>query len=154
MSPLEQIQDFLDHKRVAVVGVSRQRGDFSRGLFREFMARGYDMVPVHPAAQEIEGRPCYQRLQDIQPPVDGVLIMTPPEVTAKLVNDCAQAGVKRVWMFRGVGRGAATANTVNACEDQGMSVIAGECPYMFFPRGGWVHRFHGLVRKIRGAYPE
>ena len=44
MSPIEQIQDFLDHKRVAMVGVSRESQDFSRGLFREFVNRGYDMV--------------------------------------------------------------------------------------------------------------
>ena len=62
MSSIEQIQDFLDHKRVAVVGVSRESRDFSRGLFREFVKRGYDMVPVNPDSKEIEGRQCYQHL--------------------------------------------------------------------------------------------
>ncbi len=39
MSSLEQIQDFLDHKRIALVGVSRQPNDFSRSMFREFVNR-------------------------------------------------------------------------------------------------------------------
>jgi predicted CoA-binding protein len=151
---MEQIQDFLDHKRIALVGVSRQPTDFSRSVFREFLNRGYDMVPVNPDVLDVEGRTCYAHLQDIQPPVDGVLFMTPPEVTAQLVPDCQAAGVKRVWMFRGAGHGAASNNTVVACEEQGMSVIPGECPFMFLPGTSWFHRFHGFVRKIRGAYPE
>ncbi len=102
----------------------------------------------------MEGRACYARLQDIQPPVDGVLFMTPPTVTAQLVADCQASGVKRVWMFHGAGQGAASNNTVVACEEQGMSVIPGECPFMFLPGTSWFHRFHGFVRKIRGSYPE
>jgi hypothetical protein len=27
-------------------------------------------------------------------------------------------------------------------------VIAGECPLMFFRDAGWIHRFHGWVRRI------
>ena len=154
MSSMEQIQDFLDHKRIALVGVSRQPTDFSRSVFREFLHRGYDMVPVNPDVQEVDGRPCFRRLQDIQPPVDGALFMTPPAVTAQLVPDCKEAGVKRVWMFRGGGHGAATSNTVAACEEQGMSVVPGECPFMFLPGSSFIHRAHGFLRKIRGAYPE
>src|ERR1039457_2588406 len=145
MPSMEQIQDFLDHKRIALVGVSRQPNDFSRSVFREFLHRGYDMVPVNPDVPEVDGRACYRRLPDIQPPA---------EVTAQLVPDCKEAGVKRVWMFRGAGPGAATANTVVACEEQGMSVIPGECPFMFLPGSSFIHRAHGFLRKIRGAYPE
>ena len=46
------------------------------------------MVPVNPDVLEVEGRACYARLHDIQPPVVGVLFMTPPTVTAQLVADC------------------------------------------------------------------
>ena len=151
---LDQIEDFLRQKRVALVGVSTHPTDFSRVLFREFLYRGYDMVPVHPGEAEIEGRHCYSHLRDIQPPVDGALFMTPPEVTAQLVEECAEAGIKRVWMFRGAGTGAATANTVARCEDKGMTVIPGECPFMFLPKTSWFHRIHGWVRKMRGTYPE
>jgi hypothetical protein len=151
---MEQIQDFLNHKRIALVGVSHEPKDFSRSVFREFLHHGYDMVPVNPDVPEVEGRTCYRRLQDIQPPVDGVLFMTPPAVTAQLVPDCKAAGVKRAWMFRGVGHGAATNNTVVECEEQGMSVIPGECPFMFLPGPSFIHRAHGFLRRIRGTYPE
>ena len=63
MSSMEQIQDFLDHKRIALVGVSRQPNDFSRSMFREFLNRGYDMVPVNPDLPEVEGHHCYAHVQ-------------------------------------------------------------------------------------------
>jgi predicted CoA-binding protein len=89
-----------------MVGVSRRPEDFSRLLFREFLDRGYDTVPVNPDTEKVEGRACFARLADVQPPVEDVLLMTAPAVTDCLVRECAEAGVKRVWMFRGTGRGA------------------------------------------------
>jgi predicted CoA-binding protein len=154
MTSLQEIQDFLDLKRFAFVGVSRQPKDFSRMLFREFLARGYQAVPVNPDASEIEGQPCFARLQEIQPPVEGVLFMTAPAVTDTLVRECPGAGIKHVWMYRAGGVGAATPDAIGFCESNGMGVIPGECPFMFLPGGAWYHRFHGLVKKIAGSYPR
>jgi len=154
VTSMQQIHDFLDLKRFAFVGVSRQPKDFSRMLFREFVARGYQAVPVNPDANEIDGQPCFARLQEIQPPVEEVLFMTAPAVTETLVRDCPAAGIKRVWMYRGGGAGAATPGAIRFCESQGIGVIPGECPFMFLPGGAWFHRFHGLVKKIAGSYPR
>ena len=153
MTSLNQIEDFLGRKRFAVVGVSRGRQDFSRAVFREFLKRGYDPVPVNPEAAEIEGLPCFAHVQDIQPPVDAALLMTSPTVTNTVVRDCAASGVTRVWMHRGGGQGAVSDSAVAFCESKGISVIPGECPFMFLPGTSWFHRAHGLVRKITGAYP-
>lgn len=154
MTSMECIQDFLGQKRIAVVGVSRTQGDFSRTLFREFRERGYEAIPVNPDVSEIEGQPCYARVQDIQPPVDGALLMTSPAITAKVVQDCADAHVNRIWMHRGGGKGAVNDDAVAFCHSHGMSVIPGECPFMFLPNGAWFHQFHGLLKKISGSYPR
>jgi predicted CoA-binding protein len=154
MTEMRLIRDFLAQKRIAVVGVSRRPKDFSRALFRELQRRGYDAVPVHPDAEEIEDAPCFANIQDVDPPVDAVLFMTPPAVTESLVQDCADAGIKRVWMYRGGGTGAVAPAAVKFCESRGIAVIAGECPFMFLPQTGLVHRIHGLVRKITGSYPK
>lgn len=154
MPKMEQIRDFLGQRRFAIIGISRQRGDFSRALFREFVSRGYEAVPVNPGTGQIDDRRCFARLEDIEPPIDSVLLMTAPAVTARLVRDCAAVGIKRIWMFRGGGQGAVDAEAVQFCESSGISVIAGECPLMFLPGRGLVHRLHGFVRKIAGTYPR
>jgi predicted CoA-binding protein len=156
---MERVQDFLSQKRLAFVGVSRQPKDYSRALYREFGARGYDAVPVNPAIAEIEGRRCFARVQDIDPVPDGVVVMTSPAVAEQVVGDCIRAGVKRIWMRRAIGKGSVSPQTIGECEAHGVSVISGECPFMFLKGdyqqgGGWVHRFHGFVKKITGSYPS
>jgi predicted CoA-binding protein len=154
MSSMALVQDFLGQKRLAVVGVSRKPDDFSRKLFCELRDRGYDVVPVNPEVDEIDGKKCFAHLQDVQPPVDGALLMTSPAVSDRVVEECARAGIGRVWMYRAGGAGAVSSQAMRFCESHGISVIPGECPLMFLPQGHWFHRLHGLVRKITGRYPR
>jgi uncharacterized protein len=154
MATLDQIKAFLAVKRLAIAGVSRNPKDFSRLLLREFLQRGYDVVPVHPGAGEIEGRACFARLQDVVPPVEAVLLMTSPTATEQVVRDCAEAGVKQVWMYRARGAGAVSREAVGYCESRGIEVVAGECPMMFFPGAQFFHHVHGFIRQITGRYPR
>ena len=101
---LETIEEFLAQKRIAMIGISRDPKDFSASLFSELQRRGCDVVPVNPKAWEGMGRPCFARVQDIQPPVDGALLMTTPEVTDAVISDCAAGGVRRLWVYRAGGK--------------------------------------------------
>jgi predicted CoA-binding protein len=151
---LETIEDFLSQKRIAIVGISREPKDFSVSLFDELCHRGYDVVPVNPSASEIHGRRCFARVQDIQPPVDAALLMTPPEVTNAVVKDCAEAGIHRVWMYRAGGNGAVSPEAVLFCRENNIQVVPGQCPFMFWRDAGTGHRLHGFIRKITGRYPR
>jgi uncharacterized protein len=151
---LEIIEDFLAQKRIAMVGISRDPGSDSGRLFEELRGRGYDVVPVNPNTAELQGRRCFARVQDIQPPVEGALVMTTPDVTETVVNDCAEAGIRRVWMYRGIGKGSVSEKAVSFCEERRMRVVPGQCPFMFLPEAAGFHRFHGFVRKIMGRYPR
>ena len=151
---LEIIDEFLAQKRVAVVGISRERKNFSVTMCEELCRRGYDVVPVNPNASEILGRPCFARVQDIQPPVEAALLMTSPEVTDAVVKDCAEAGIHRIWMYRATGKGAVSRPAVQFCRERGIQVVPGQCPFMFWRDAGAGHRLHGLFRKIAGRYPR
>ena len=154
MTTLAEVCDFLSRNRLAVVGVSRNPRDFSRSLFREFANRGYDVVPVHPGVAEIDGRPCFARVREISPPVEAAVLLTSPAVTNQVVQDCAEAGVRRVWMYRATGRGAVSPEAVDFCKSKGMTVVAGECPFLFFPSAGFPHSWHACWRKVTGRYPH
>ncbi len=154
-SSLTMIRNFLSHRRLAIIGISRNPKEFSSHVFYEFSKHGYDVVPVNPRATSIQGRECFARAQDIWPPVQAALLMTPPMITGAVVRDCAEAGIKWIWMYRGAERaGAATDGAVHYCLQMGMQVIAGQCPLMFLPKTGTVHRLHGWFRKITGRYPR
>ena len=153
MTVRQRIDDFLGQRRLAMAGVSRNPKDFSRMLFREFRKRGYEMVPVHPVASEIEGLPCFRRFGEIEPPVDGVLLMTPASLTQSLVEECASARIPRVWMYRAVGRGAVDERAVTFCEQNGIEVIPGYCPFLFFEKTALIHRLHGALLRLTGRFP-
>jgi uncharacterized protein len=151
---LETIEDFLAQKRIAMAGISRDPANFSVKLFEELCRRGYDVVPVNPNVAEVQGRHCFARVQDIQPPVEAALLMTSPEATGAVVKDCAEAGIGRVWMYRAGGKGAVSPQAVEFCRERGIRVVPGECPFMFLADTAGFHRFHGFIRKITGRYPR
>src|SRR5690242_1961861 len=103
---IADIRDFLAQKRIAFVGISRNPHDFSSSLFDELYRRGYDVVPVNPNAAEIRGRRCFGSVNEIQPPVDGALLMTNAATAEAVVQDCVDAGVSRIWLYRAGGEGA------------------------------------------------
>ena len=85
---LETIEAFLAQKRIAMIGISRERKSISVALFEELSRCGYDIVPVNPKLSSINGLRFFARVQDIDPPLSAALIMTSPEVTESVVADC------------------------------------------------------------------
>ncbi|UCD17046.1 MAG: CoA-binding protein [Candidatus Zixiibacteriota bacterium] len=150
----KQIYDFLSQRRLAFVGVSRKKKDFSRILFKEFIDRKYEVIPVNPGASDIDGFPCYKKVGEIEPPVQGALLITSLNMTEQLVTECIEAGIPRIWIYGLMGSPSANKSAIEMCRKEGVSVISGHCPLMFFPAAGLVHRFHAALLKLLGRYPK
>jgi predicted CoA-binding protein len=149
-----EIEEFLAHRRLALVGVPRNPQEFGNHLYRDLRRLGYEAIPVNPGAQTIEGDRCYPRVQEIAPRVDAALLLTAPGLNERIAADCAEAGVKRIW-FYGVGdRSAENARAIAFCRDRGIAVIPGFCPYMFLPGAAFYHRMHGFFARLAGACPR
>lgn len=148
------IEQFLSYRRIAIAGVSRDANDFSRKVFDEFRSRGYNVVPVNPTADTIRGVPCVASVSDVRPLVKAVLIMTPPMIARQVLNDCAYAGVELVWLHKGIGAGAVSQEAIEFCQDRGIAVIPGLCPFLFFDHMGFIHDAHVVVKKLAGSYPN
>lgn len=157
MTMLHDIDSFLAERRIALVGASRDKKDFSRVVMREMLARGYDVVPVNRGVSgplEIEGRAAYASLGAIPGKVGGAIIMVPPEQSAAIVADAVAAGIERVWLHRGAGRGASSPAAVALAKAHGLQLIDGECPMMVMPDAGLVHRVHYAIRELGGSAPR
>jgi predicted CoA-binding protein len=149
-----EIAEFLARRRLALVGVPRNSQEFGNRLYCDLRRLGYEAIPVNPSAQTIEGERCYARVQDIVPRVDAALLLTAPSLNERIVADCAEAGIRRIW-FYGVGdRSAENAKAIAFCRDHGIAVIPGFCPYMFLPRAAFYHRLHGFFARLAGAGPR
>jgi len=144
-STIEEARVFLRAKRIAVVGLSRDEKDFSHGIARALTARGYDVAAVNPAVADA-GRGWFARVQDVSPPPDAALLLTSPGQTERVLRDCVEAGVKRVWLHRGAGPGAESPGTLAFCAKHGIDAVHGLCPFMALPDVGLGHRVHAFFR--------
>ncbi len=52
------IQNFLQPRRFAIAGVSRNPKKFGRMVYNELKKSGYTLYPINPNLQEIEGEKC------------------------------------------------------------------------------------------------
>jgi predicted CoA-binding protein len=152
-SSLEDARRFLGAKRIAIVGLSRNPKDFSRGVWRALAERGYDVVGVNPEPPADAGPTWFTRVQDVSPPADAALLLTSPGQTERVLRDCAAAGIRSVWLHRGAGRGAESPQSLAFCREHGIEAVHGLCPFMALPHAGLGHRVHGFFR-LRKARPS
>lgn len=155
MGPLEAAAtDFLSRRRLAICGVARAGGNPANLIYRRLRRDGYDVVAVNPNADEVEGDRCYRSVRRIPGTLDGVVIATPPDAAARVVEDCAAAGVARVWIHRSFGVGSVSNEAVEACGAAGMAVIAGGCPMMFLTPVDVGHRCMRWMLGAAGRLPD
>ena len=132
---------FLANKRVAVTGVSRHPENHgSNAVYRRLRDRGYEVYAVNPSAREVEGDRSYPDLKSIPGGIEAVVIATRPEIAVETMRECAELGIKQVWMHRGPGVGSVSQAATAYGRQHGITVIDGGCPLMFRPTGDFGHR--------------
>jgi uncharacterized protein len=140
---------FLANQRVAVTGVSRTpKTHGANRVYVRLRERGYQVFAVNPNAAEVEGDPSYPDLRSIPDGVDAVVIATAPERAEGTMRECAELGVKHVWMHRGSGKGSVSASATEYGRQHGITVIDGGCPLMFNPTADFGHK---LMRLVSGS---
>jgi len=153
------VQDFLAQKKIAVVGVSNKRETGSNMAYKKFKQNGYQVYPINPRISSYDGETCYPDLKSIPDKPDAVFILASPKVTDQIVQECAELGVKHVWMHclmgtkSGLSKGTTSVSqeAVKVCRANNIKVIPGSCPNQFLDpdfahkmmRGMW--RMFGLM---------
>jgi uncharacterized protein len=149
----DAIAEFLRGKRFAVAGVSRQSMQSANAIYRKLRDSGYEVFPVNPNAAEVEGTRSYFDLASIPGPIDGVLIVTHPNVSVDLVRQCAERGVGKVWFHRSFGQGSVSKDAVLECQARGIKYIVGGCPLMYCEPVDLGHRCVRWWLRLQGHVP-
>ncbi len=142
MATIKEAADaFLANKRIAVTGVSRKPKDHGANtVFKRLRDRGYDVFAVNPNADEVEGAHAYHDLKSIPGGVEAVVIGTRPATADETMRECAELGVRHVWMHRGPGAGSVSPTATAYGREHGITVIDGGCPCMFGPTADFSHK--------------
>jgi len=147
----EAATEFLANKRVAVTGVSRTpRTHGSNTVYKRLRERGYEVFAINPNADQVEGDPSYKDLASIPGGVDAVVIATRPEFAEQTMRECAELGIKHVWMHWGSGGTSVSATATDYGRRRGITVIDGGCPLMFGPTADIGHKLMrvALARRV------
>lgn len=148
------IEDFLAQERLAVAGVSRDGKLPANHIFRKLKGSDYQVFPVNPMAEEVEGTRCYPDLASVPAEIQGVIIATPPEAGKSIVRECVELGIPRVWMHRSFGTGSVSAEAVDLCIEKGITVIPGACPMMYLEPVDLGHKCIRWFLGVSGGLPE
>jgi uncharacterized protein len=147
--------EFLSEKRIAVTGVSRTpRGHGGNIVYLRLRDRGYEVFPVNPNADEVEGDRCYQDLSSIPGGVGAVVIATTPDAAEGTMREAADLGIRHVWMHRSFGGGSVSNEATELGRSKGMTVIDGGCPLMFGRTSDGGHKVMKFVCSLTGAVPR
>ena len=112
--------------RIAVIGASADPGRPAFNVMRTLRRAGYDVVPVSPAADEIDGLRCYPTLADAvreTGPVDIVDVFRRPEACAAHALEAVEAGASCLWLQQGI----ASAEAGHIAHEAGLAVVMDRC---------------------------
>lgn len=111
----------MSESSVAVLGASRDRRKFGNKAVRAYVECGFNVFPVNPSEQTIEGLKAYPSLDAITEPVDFVSLYVPPAVGLKLLPAVAAKEPKEVWL----NPGAESDELIEAAADLHLRAIVG-----------------------------
>ncbi len=144
------VDDFLNQKTYAFVGVSRREKHFPNVLYKELKKKDFNLMPVNPKIEDYNGEKCYPDLVSLPEKVDAAILTTPKSETLKVVQQAHENGIKHIW----IQQGAHTKEAIEYAEDNEMNVIANKCLFMFAQPVEGPHKFHRFINKIFGALPK
>jgi len=120
----ELIKEFLRKENIfTVVGVSRDSKKYGHQVYNDLKKAGYTVYPINPNADEILGNRCYHSLGELPEKPDVVDIVVPPEITEKIIKECKNLGIKRIWMQPG----SESEKAINYCKKNNIGLIHGVC---------------------------
>lgn len=108
-----------DVKTVAVIGASQDRMKFGNRAVRAFQSHGYDVVPINPNEDEIEGFRTYRSILEVPQAIDVATVYVPPAEAVVVVEDVAKKRIPELWL----NPGADTSEVVERARELGLNPI-------------------------------
>jgi len=93
--------DARNFKRIALVGASPNPAKYGNIILKDLKRKGFDVLPVNPNYDEIEGLKCYRNVKELPKDVDVIVFVVPPNVGIQAAKEAVEAGFKRLWFQPG-----------------------------------------------------
>jgi hypothetical protein len=99
---MSSVEEMLGLKTWAVVGANNNKEKFGYKIFKFMDGTGvFKVYPVNPGLTEVLGHKCYATLKDLPVKPDVVDFVVPPKAGEQVIRECAELGIKNVWLQPG-----------------------------------------------------
>lgn len=97
------LERILNAESVAIIGASKNETKRGYQTIRTLLEEKYEgkIYPVNPKEKSILGFKCYPSVNDIEEPVDVVLVATPAKTLPSVLEDCGKKGVNGAVVLAG-----------------------------------------------------
>lgn len=146
----QAIDRFLAPRRLAVAGVSRDPKKFGNTVYKELKERGFEVFPINPNIDQVNGDKCYRSLADIPAEVKHLLVITQKPLTLGTVQEALAKGIDHLW----IQQMSETPEVIDYLKDKPVTLITRECILMWIEPVKSVHKFHRTIRRIFGFLPK
>ena len=137
--------DFFNNQPIAIVGVSRNNSKFANKFFNKLIKNGYNVVPVNPHTDEIDGVKCYRNILDAPKDIKSVIIITKNKHTDQILKDTIELGIKNIW----IQQESDTKETLNiANQHPDYNIITNSCIFMYAKPVTGMHKFHKFIKSL------
>lgn len=121
---MEQLKkDMLDKKVWAVVGASPKKERYGYKIYKKLKDRGYEVYPVNPGYDEVDGDKCYESISALPVKPDCVDMVVPPKVANPVVEEMSKNGIEYVWFQPGT----FTEETIDLAEENNLKFVYYDC---------------------------
>ena len=93
--------EMLDCKVWAVIGANENPKKYGNMIYRKLKARGYNVYPVNPRYETVDGDTCYATLSDLPEVPDVINMVVALARGAAFLPEAASLGIRYVWLQPG-----------------------------------------------------
>jgi len=116
-------------KTIAIIGASNDRAKFGNKAVRALLQQGYEVFPVNPKEETIEGLRAFKSITDVPVRPHKISVYLPPPVLLKVLPAIAAKGCDELWLNPGTESEEVLAeaeqlklNVIQACSIVGVGV--------------------------------
>jgi len=123
----KQLKKFINKDYIyAIVGATQNKEKYGYKVLVDLKDKGFNVIPVNPNYEEVAGLECYPDLISMDDRPDVVVLIVGEKNAEKVVQDCVDLDLNRIWFQPG----SEYDKAVELAKNAGSQFIIGECIMM------------------------
>ena len=90
-----------ENVKIALIGASNDKSKFGNRIYKDLRSKGYNVIPINPKDENIEGDKAYTSIQMMEELPDIVNLVVPPPIAMKVAQNAVELGVEYLWFQPG-----------------------------------------------------